>query len=129
MGRRRRVIEVQGLAHANPIPTAVRIDNLVFSGGIFGVDPATGQAPATLAAQSERLFANLRLVIEAAGGSLDDIAKLTIWLKDPSDRAGLNDAWLATFPDPDDRPVRHTSRADLKEPMLVQAEFTAVLDR
>lgn len=127
MGGRRRVIEVPGLEHANPIPTATRIGDLVFSGGIFGVDAATGEVPEDLPSQVEHLFANVARVVEAAGGTLDDVAKLTVWLADPGDRRALNDAWVRTFPDPADRPVRHTTGADLPPPRLVQCELVAVL--
>jgi 2-iminobutanoate/2-iminopropanoate deaminase len=54
------------------------------------------------------------------------VAKLNVFLSDDADRAHVNTEWLRMFPDPDDRPARHTVRADLRRGMLMQLEFVAV---
>ena len=55
---------------------------------------------------------------------------MTVWLKDRSNRPVVNQYWLEMFPDAHSRPARHTfASPDLPEPMLVQCEFMAVLDR
>lgn len=74
------------------------------------------------------MFTNIRRVMEVAGGSTEDIMKVTVWIKDKPVRAHVNKEWLAMFPDPHSRPVRHTLLyRDLPEPVLVQCEITAVL--
>jgi enamine deaminase RidA (YjgF/YER057c/UK114 family) len=124
----RRSIDVLGLQHDNPIPSASRIGSLVMSSGIFPKDPATGQAPAQVEHQCQLLFANIRRVIEAAGGTTDDIIKINIWVKDKSSKEHLNREWLRMFPDPHSRPARHTfSYQDIPKGMLVQSEIVAVL--
>lgn len=121
-------IYIDDFRHANPIPNASRIGNLVVSGVILGKDPETGAPPATLAAQCELMFRHLRSTIEAAGGTPDNIVKMTVWLKDPSDRQVLNEAWTKMFPDPESRPARHTQKDSSDNPYLIQCDFMAVLD-
>ena len=66
--------------------------------------------------------------IEAAGGTVDDIIKITFWVKDPAkQRAALNDEWVKMFPDPAARPARHTQPLPGDSRALVQADFMAVL--
>jgi 2-iminobutanoate/2-iminopropanoate deaminase len=126
---KRRSIEVEGARHDNPIPSASRIGPVVASGGISGKHPETGQIPPGIEEQCALTFANIKRLIEAAGGTTDNILKLTVWLKDLSLRPHVNKEWLAMFPDPESRPARHTMvYSDLPAPVLVQCEFLAVLD-
>ena len=81
---RRRSFEVPGLHHENPIPMGTIIGNLMMTSGIFGMDPATRKVPDDVAEQCRLMFANVRRVMEAAGGSTDDIIKLVVWAKDKS---------------------------------------------
>lgn len=125
---RRRSIHVEGFSHANPIPAACRIDRFVFSGAITGRNPDTGEMPPDLETQCANMFGHVRAVVAAAGGSTDDIVKMTVWLRDLSDRAALNREWEAMFPDPDSRPARHAQAGAFAGPTLVQCDLIAVLD-
>ncbi len=89
-------------------PLQRRIGSLVMSSGIFPKDPSTGKAPDGLEEQCAVLFANIRRVIECAGGTTEDIIKITVWAKDQKTKAFVNKEWLAMFPDPHSRPARHT---------------------
>jgi enamine deaminase RidA (YjgF/YER057c/UK114 family) len=114
--------------HENPIPNASRIGNVVMSSVIAGTDPQTRKLPETLEEQVRNVFAYIRDDIEAAGGTVDDILKVTFWVKDPvSQRAALNDEWVKMFPDPQARPARHTLTLPPDSRALVQADFTAVI--
>ena len=125
---KRRSIEVEGLHHEHPIPNASRIGPFVASGGISGKDPQTGKHPADLAEQCALMFANMRRIIEAAGGTTDNIIKITVWMEDRSQRAHINKEWLAMFPDEKSRPVRHTLASGGMPPgAQVQCEFLAIL--
>jgi 2-iminobutanoate/2-iminopropanoate deaminase len=126
---KRTAIYVKGFTHQNPIPAACRIGNLVMTGVINGVHPDTGEFPDTLEEQCAYLFQQVRSIVVAAGGSMDDIIKMTVWMKDRSARGPLNDVWIATFPDPATRPARHTLEAALEGERLIQCEFTAVVGR
>jgi 2-iminobutanoate/2-iminopropanoate deaminase len=122
-------IYVDGFGHKNPIPAACRVGNLVFSGSIQGTDPATGRYGATLEEQSALMFAQVRRIVEAAGGGTGDIVKMTVWMRDRTKRAALNGPWLEMFPDPDSRPARHTMDAPLDGEKLVECDFIAVIGR
>ena len=57
-----------------------------------------------------------------------DVIKMTVWLKDRSQRPAVNKGWLEMFPDEHSRPARHTFAApDLPGAMLVQCEIYAVI--
>lgn len=127
MAKRRQVIEIPGVAHGAPIPFAIRIGNMVFSGGIMGADPATGKIPPEPERQAELIFQHMRTVMEKAGGSVDDIAHVTVFLKDLQYRSAVNTEWLKMFPDEHDRPTRHAIKADLQGDMLIQCEIIGVL--
>ncbi len=127
MGKRQ-TLEIPGVAHAAPIPMGVRIGNLLFTSGVPGRDPATGELPDDPARQAELMFENVRTLMDRAGGGLDDIARLTVFVKDEGYREHLNREWLKAFPDEHDRPARHTLVSDLRGGMLIQCELVAVLD-
>ena len=125
---KRTSIYVEGFGHNNPIPAACRIGNILESGSIQGTDPATGKYGVTLDEQCALMFGHVKRIVEAAGGSLDDVIKITIWMRDRSNRAPLNQEWQRLFPDPQSRPARHTMDApQLDGDKLLECSFVAVL--
>ena len=123
----RKSIHLATYKHANPIPAASRIGNMVATGIITSRDPASGKFPPTLEEQCAVVFAHIKSIVEAAGGTTGDILKLNVWMKDPSQRAAVNEQWLKMFPDEHARPARQTMRADLEGGQLVQCDFLAVI--
>jgi len=102
---------------------------LVMSGVILGRDPSTGAMPESLDAQCANMFAHMKATVEAAGGSTDDIIKMTVWLKDRTQRGPVNVEWLKMFPDEHSRPARHALPMDnMDGGALVQCDFTAMID-
>jgi len=90
--------------------------------------PETGKVPADLDEQCRLMFENVRRVMTAAGGSPDDIVKMTVWITDRSLREIMNRHWVAMFPDPQSRPARHTlTSRDFTAPMQIQCDLMAVL--
>jgi reactive intermediate/imine deaminase len=90
-----------------PYSQAVRSGGTLFLSGQIPLDPATGELVAgDIAAQAERVFANLRAVCEAAGGSLDDVARVGIYLVDLGDFAAVNAVMARHFAEP--YPARST---------------------
>ena len=126
--RRRQSIYVGGFGHANPVPAAARIGQFVLSGAITGRDGATGAMPVDLDSQVVNMFGHVREIVEAAGGSTDDIIKMTIFLREFRDRIAVNREWETMFPDPQNRPARHAIAAELDGDMRVQCDFTAILE-
>ena len=125
---RRKSIYIEDFQHVNPIPNACRINNLLVSGVISGKDPATGKVPATLEEQCAFIFRHMRAIVEAGGGTTDDIIKVTVWMKDRSQRQPLNREWLKMFPNEETRPARHTLQGNMDGATLVQCDFMAVID-
>ncbi|HSR09895.1 MAG TPA: Rid family hydrolase [Thermodesulfobacteriota bacterium] len=125
---RRISVYVKEFQHKNPIPNACRIGNLLMTGVINGVDPATGKVPPTLDEQCVFLFDMMRRIVEAGGGTTDDIIKMTVWMQDPSQRQPLNREWVKMFPDDATRPTRHTMQRNMEGATLIQCDFTAVID-
>lgn len=125
---RRISINIDGFAHANPVPVACRIGPHLTSGVLTGRDPETHEMPASLDAQVTNIFAHVRAVMAAAGGTTDDILKITVYLASYRERDALNREWLAMFPDPENRPTRQVMAATFDGVTLVQADLTAVLD-
>ena len=124
---KRTVIEMPGLSHAAPIPNGAKIGNMVFSSAISGKDTATGKVPAYADEQAEVLFQNIRKFMELAGGTPENIAHMTVFLKDEKDRESINKAWNKMFPDEHNRPARHALKADIRGGLLFQVELIAVL--
>jgi enamine deaminase RidA (YjgF/YER057c/UK114 family) len=125
----RQTLQVEGFSHANPIPAAARVGPLLMSGLINGTDPATGKLADGLEAQCACMFRQVRNVLAAGGGTPDHLVRMTVWLKDRSQRGPLNEQWLAMFPDADNRPARLSLEASgLSAGILVQCEITAYID-
>lgn len=75
---------------------AVRVDSTVYLSGQIGLDPATMQMADGIDAQIHRVFQNLRAVATAAGGSMDDVVKINIFLTDLGNFARVNEI-MATY--------------------------------
>lgn len=128
MGRRRS-IEIPGVTHGKtPIPMGAKIGPFVFSSAIMGKDPATDELPEGKEEQMRFLFENIRSFMREAGGSTDDIIRMSVYLSDNSLRELFNKEWLAMFPDPEDRPARHITIKELRRGMYAQVELVAILE-
>jgi enamine deaminase RidA (YjgF/YER057c/UK114 family) len=127
-GHRRTSFEIEGYSHGNnPIPAVARVGNFIMTGGISGIDRASGKMPGSIEAQCANMFDLAARILETAGAGMDDVIKMTVYLKPDISRDALNREWLRHFPDPHSRPVRHTLiNPYLPGDMLVQCEMTAV---
>jgi len=105
---------------------AVRCGDTVYLSGQIGLDPATMQLAEGIDAQVRRVFDNLQAVAAAAGGSLDDAAKLTIYLTDLAHFAKVNETMAACFKPP--YPARAAvGVAALPRGALVEADAVLVI--
>ena len=81
-----------------PYNQAIVANGLVFVAGQLGVDPATGQVVGGgIGPQTERVFANLKAILEAAGSSLDAVVKTTVFLANLDDFAGMNEVYARSI--------------------------------
>lgn len=104
---------------------AVRVGGIVYLSGQIGLDPATMLLADGVDAQIERVLENLKAVAEAAGGSLADAVKVTVFLTDLGNFARFNEAMSRYFAEP--YPARSAvGVAALPRGALVEAD--AILD-
>jgi 2-iminobutanoate/2-iminopropanoate deaminase len=115
-------------AALGPYSQAIVAGGLVFCSGMAGIDPTTGAAPEGIEAQTEQALTNLSAVLEAAGASLSDLVKTTIFYADVDDFSRLNEVYARHMPDP--APAR-SAPANVRLPrgLLVSIDAIAVLDR
>jgi reactive intermediate/imine deaminase len=120
-------IETTGAPKAiGPYSQAVRAGNTVYLSGQIGLDPATGQLVDGTEAQANRVFDNLRAVVEAAGGSMGQLVKLSILLVDLGDFAKVNEIMAAHFTPP--YPARATYQvAGLPRGARIEVDAVLVL--
>ena len=112
-------------AAIGPYSQAVRSGSTVFLSGQIPLDPATGElVQGDISAQARRVFDNLRAVCEAAGGSLDDVARVGIYLMDLADFSAVNAVMAEVFTAP--YPARSTIQVS-GLPRGARVEVDAVL--
>jgi 2-iminobutanoate/2-iminopropanoate deaminase len=115
-------------AAIGPYSQAVRTGDLVFTSGQIALDPATGQMIAGgITEQTERVLANLRGVLAAAGLTFANVVKTTVFLKDMRDFAAMNELYARAFAGEGViAPARSTVQAAaLPKDALVEIECTA----
>ena len=95
----RDIIRSSGAPQAvGPYSQAVGIDGILFVSGQLPIDPATGDLLREgIREQTRQVMENLRAILEAADQSLSDVVKTTIYLKDMSDFAAVNEAYGEFF--------------------------------
>jgi 2-iminobutanoate/2-iminopropanoate deaminase len=82
-----------------PYSQAIKHGNVVYLSGQIPLDPASGQmAAGGIAEQTERVLENMKAVLEAAGSSLHCVLKTTVFLKDLSEFAAMNEVYARFFP-------------------------------
>ena len=113
-------------AAIGPYSQAIRAGSTVYLSGQIGLDPVTGNLREGVDAQARQVVANLKAVAEAAGGSLDDIVKVTLLLADMADFATVNEILAKSFAPP--YPARATYQvAALPKGARVEIEGVLIL--
>lgn len=106
---------------------AVRVGDTVYLSGQIGLDPSSMLMVEGIEAQVHRVFANLRAVAEATGGSLADVVKLNVFLTDLDNFALVNTIMAEYFTQP--YPARAAvGVASLPKGALVEADAVMVLE-
>ncbi|MEN9888252.1 MAG: hypothetical protein RL559_289 [Pseudomonadota bacterium] len=125
----RKSIYIDGFSHGNnPVPAACVIGHTLMTGAIFGTVRETGKVPEFEAEQCRLMFENARRILEAAGGSFEDVQKMTFFLRPEASRELLNTHWVAAFPDAASRPARHVIVSNtLPASMSMQCDMLAQL--
>jgi 2-iminobutanoate/2-iminopropanoate deaminase len=112
-------------AAIGPYSHAVRVDQLLFCSGQIALDPETGElAGDTPAEQARRCLENLTLVCDAAGATLRDAVRLTVYMTDLSAFAAVNEAYETFFAD---APPARVAIGVAALPRGAQVEIDAVI--
>ena len=76
-----------------PYSQAIEIDNLVFTSGQLGINPATGAFGEGVEGQTAQALENVKAILECKGLSLNDIIKTTVFIKDMNDFGKINEVY------------------------------------
>jgi reactive intermediate/imine deaminase len=107
---------------------AVRAGDTVYLSGQIGIEPTSGALADGVDAQIEQIFRNLQAVAAAAGGSLQDAVKVSLFLTDMAHFARVNEAMARHFREP--YPARAAvGVASLPRGALVEIEAVLVLEQ
>jgi len=111
-----------------PYSQAIKANGLVFLSGQICLDPATQQlTDGNVAAQTERVLQNISAILNAAGSSLAQVLKTTVFLKTMDDFAAMNEVYGRHFTA--DPPARSTVEvARLPKDVLVEIDVIALAD-
>ena len=109
-----------------PYSQGVKAGGFVFVSGQVAIDPATNKMiEGDIRAQTERVLKNVTAILEAAGSSLDQVVKTTVFLKNMEDFAPMNEVYATFFAS--EPPARATVEASkLPKDLLVEIEAIAL---
>jgi len=112
-------------APVGPYNLAVRAGDLLFCAGQIPLDPATGQlVSGDIQTQTERVLENIRLILEDAGLTFQNVVKSTVFMTNLADFAAVNGVYAKFFPA--DAPARSTVQvAALPRGAAVEIEVIA----
>ena len=110
-----------------PYSQAIKAGNMVFVSGQIPIDPATGEFVAgDIPEQTSQVLRNLSAILDAAGCSLNDVVKTTVFLADMNDFSAMNAVYSEFFID--NKPARATvEAARLPRDARVEIECIAVV--
>ena len=122
------VTSTKAPAALGPYSVAVQAGGFVYTAGQLGLDPDTGEfAPGGIEAETRQALTNLKHVLEAAGSSLDQVVKTTVFLRDMNDFAAMNAVYAEFFKA--EFPARSAIQAArLPKDGAVEIEVVALLD-
>ena len=113
-------------AAIGPYSQAIKIGNMMFISGQIPVDPATGNIPEGIKAQTAQSIANIKAILSEAGVSIDNVVKTTVFLADMSLFGEMNEVYGREFTAP--YPARSAVAVkELPKQVLVEIETIAEL--
>ncbi|GIH16825.1 Rid family detoxifying hydrolase [Rugosimonospora africana] len=123
---RQAVVTGQAPPALGPYSQAIVAGGFVFCSGTAGIDPATGEIPHGIEAQTRLALRNLDAVLTAAGASMATLVKTTIFYSDVDDFATINEIYASHMPDP---PPARSAPANVRLPrgLLISIDAIAVV--
>ncbi len=115
----------KGPRPAGPYSQAIVAGNTIYVAGQGALDPATGKlVSGGIEAEARQTFENIRAILAAAGATMSDVVKVTVYLADLDDFASMNGVYKQFFSEP--YPARATVGAKLLFNTLIEVDCTAV---
>lgn len=121
------VIKATGAPAAiGPYSHAVVAGNMMFLSGQIAINPATGEMPAGIQAQTKQAIDNIKAILAAKGATLDNVVKTTVYLAEMSLFVEMNEVYASEFSEP--FPARSAiAIKELPKQALVEIEVIAML--
>ena len=111
-------------AAIGPYSQAICTDGFVFASGQIPLDPATGTIPEGIEAQAALALTNAKNIVEAAGLTMNDVIKTTVFIKNMDDFAKINEVYATFFEG--DKPARSCVEVSrLPKDVLIEVEVIA----
>jgi 2-iminobutanoate/2-iminopropanoate deaminase len=109
-----------------PYEQAIKINGFIYTAGQIGLDPKTGNlVEGGIITETKQVLENLKAILEAAGSSLDQVIKATVFLRKMSDFAAMNEVYEDYLGHA--RPARSTvGVAELPRGALIEIDLVAV---
>ena len=122
----KKVIATQAAPAAiGPYSQAIDLGSMVYCSGQIPSDPATGEIPEGIKAQTAQAIANVKAILAEAGLTIDNVVKTTVFLADMSLFGEMNEVYGAEFTEP--YPARSAVAVkELPKQVLVEVEVIAV---
>jgi len=129
----RKTLTIRGIDYSergvHPIPMGARLGNLVVSSIITGTDPDSRELPPDVEGQVRILFRNIRTLMEDAGGTVNNIARVSFFVQSKEKhRPSIDDEWTKMFPEGGYRPARVVLEVSPQGTPLVQCELIGFLE-
>ena len=108
-----------------PYSQAIDTGSFLYASGQIPLDPATGAIPEGITAQTRQSLANVCAILDAAGLSVDNVVKTTVFLSDMANFGAMNEVYATVFTEP--YPARSVVAVrELPKGVLVEIEVIAV---
>jgi 2-iminobutanoate/2-iminopropanoate deaminase len=97
---KRRIHTEQAPSPVGPYSQAIEVDGWLYVAGQVPIDPSTAEwVKGDIAAQTNRVLRNVQAILEAAGATLQDVVKTTVYMTDLSEFAAMNEVYARFFAD------------------------------
>lgn len=112
-------------AAIGPYSQAIEVNGMVYTSGVIPVVPSTGEIPEGSKAQAKQALTNLSNLLEAAGTSMDNVIKTTVFIKEMDDFGTINEVYATFFKG--DYPARSCVEvARLPKDVMLEIEAIAI---